>query len=35
MIFRELLEENRNTKSKIRAVENKIASRAEKQRLKK
>ena len=35
MIFRELLEENRITKAKIRAVENKIAAHAEKQRLKK
>ena len=30
MIFKELLEENRNTKLKIRAVEDKIAARLEK-----
>ena len=35
LIFKELLEENRNTKSKIRAVETKIAVRLEKERLKK
>jgi hypothetical protein len=30
MIFKELLEENRNTKLKIRAVESKIEARLEK-----
>ena len=35
LIFKELLEENRITKSKIRAVETKIAVRLENERLKK